>query len=72
MRVTDNGEGIPSEHIAKIFDMFFRATTTSTGTGLGLYIVKEVVDKLGGSIDLDSTLGEGTTVTVTLPQSLHE
>lgn len=66
--VRDNGEGIPEVHLPKVFDMFYRATNSSSGTGLGLYICKEVVDKLGGSIDLKSTPGVGTEVSVSLPQ----
>lgn len=62
--VKDNGEGIPSEHLSKVFDMFYRATSTSVGTGLGLYICKEIINKLEGSISLDSELEKGTTVTL--------
>lgn len=64
--VTDNGQGIAEEHVPRIFDMFYRATATASGSGLGLYIVKESVEKLNGHIEIDSTLGEGTTVTVSL------
>lgn len=66
--VKDNGEGIAEAHMSKVFDMFYRATNSSSGTGLGLYICKEVVDKLGGSIDLKSKPGVGTEVSVSLPQ----
>ena len=66
--VTDNGLGIAEEHLQKVFDMFYRATQRGAGTGLGLYICKEIVDKLNGTLSLESTLGEGTTVTFTLPQ----
>lgn len=64
--IRDNGEGIQAKHLDKVFNMFYRATTTSVGTGLGLYICKEIVHKLGGSIQLDSKAGEGTTVTIML------
>ena len=63
----DNGIGISQELIGKIFDMFFRATERSEGAGLGLYIVKETVEKLMGSIEVDSVLGEGTRFRIKLP-----
>jgi signal transduction histidine kinase len=66
LTVTDNGKGIPSEHVSKIFNMFYRASIDSKGSGLGLYIVKEIVQKLGGQIEVDSTLGEGTSFTIAL------
>ncbi|MDX1627662.1 MAG: PAS domain-containing sensor histidine kinase [Fulvivirga sp.] len=65
--IEDNGIGIDSSHKEDIFNMFYRATDLKTGSGLGLYIVKETVNKLGGKVVYDSTLGEGTTFTVTIP-----
>jgi PAS domain S-box-containing protein len=65
--IHDNGIGIPEKHIDKIFDMFFRASKLSTGTGLGLYIVKETVAKLNGNIKVDSCPDQGSTFTITLP-----
>lgn len=65
--VSDNGLGIPEEHIDKIFNMFYRASESSNGSGLGLYIVKETSEKLGGSTTVESTLKEGTKFTVVLP-----
>lgn len=62
--IKDNGEGIPTESLEKIFNMFYRASKTSEGTGLGLYICKEIVTKLNGSISVDSQLGIGTTVNI--------
>jgi signal transduction histidine kinase len=67
MLVTDNGEGIDSPHLDKIFTMFYRGTTSSVGTGLGLYICQEIVNKLNGSLKVESQLGEGTTMTITIP-----
>jgi len=71
IKVADNGFGIADEHLAKVFERFYRVkdekTRYITGTGLGLPIVKELVDSMGGIIDLESTLGEGTTFTVLLP-----
>ena len=67
-KVKDNGEGISEANKDKIFNMFFRGTTASVGTGLGLYICKEIVAKLGGTISVDSQLGVGTTMTIVLPE----
>ena len=67
IKVEDNGQGIAQEYHTRIFDMFFRANEKSKGSGLGLYIVKEALMKLSGSIQLDSTPGIGTTITVKLP-----
>ncbi|MEN7550110.1 PAS domain-containing sensor histidine kinase [Rapidithrix thailandica] len=67
MRVTDNGVGIGSKHIDKIFDMFYRASHDSKGSGLGLSIVKETVEKLNGSIEVQSQFGEGSTFSVKIP-----
>ena len=67
LKVADNGQGIPKEYHTKVFDMFFRANEKSKGSGLGLYIVKEAIMKLSGSIQLDSELAEGSTFTIRLP-----
>jgi signal transduction histidine kinase len=64
--VEDNGEGIAAEHLPKIFTMFYRASIKSQGSGLGLYLVKETVDKLGGTIEVTSERGKGTTFVVKL------
>jgi signal transduction histidine kinase len=66
--VSDNGEGIHERSLPRIFDMFYRGTTSSIGTGLGLYICKEVLNNLNGSIQVESTVGVGTTMTVRLPK----
>lgn len=65
--IEDNGIGICEEVQNRVFDMFFRATEKSDGSGLGLYIVKETLQRLGGSISLLSTENAGTTFTVTIP-----
>jgi signal transduction histidine kinase len=67
IEVEDNGQGIPLEHQARIFEIFYRATQTSTGSGLGLYILKRSVDRLKGSIDMTSEVDAGSTFTVRLP-----
>ena len=66
--ITDNGEGISKENQEKVFDMFFRASSSSFGTGIGLYICKEITAKMGGNINLTSELGVGTTITLFLPK----
>ncbi len=68
IKVEDNGQGIAKEYHSRIFEMFFRANEMSKGSGLGLYIVKEALMKLSGSIQLDSTPGIGTIITIRLPQ----
>lgn len=62
--VEDNGRGISQEHIDAIFEMFYRATIDVQGSGLGLYILKETVVKLGGKVDVKSELNVGTTFTI--------
>jgi two-component system, sensor histidine kinase ChiS len=61
---TDNGVGISKENQKHIFDMFFKASENANGTGLGLYIVKTTVEKLQGTILLESEPGKGSTFTV--------
>lgn len=67
LKVEDNGQGIASEYQNRVFDMFYRANEKSKGSGLGLYIVKEALAKLSGTIHLESAPGIGTTFTVKLP-----
>lgn len=71
VRVTDTGIGIPAAEIPRVLDRFFRASNAQQqavqGTGLGLAIVREIVDGHQGTTSVSSVLGEGTTVTVTLP-----
>lgn len=65
--VEDNGAGIPKQSQARIFDMFYRASVNSQGTGLGLYISKQAIQKLGGTISFVSTEGQGSIFNVKLP-----
>ena len=67
IEVEDNGLGIDKKYINNIFDMFFRASESSYGSGLGLYIVKTAVSKLNGKISVESELGKGTKFTVLIP-----
>lgn len=66
----DNGIGIPVENLGRIFEMFYRASEQSEGSGLGLYIVKNAVDKLEGVVMVDSEPGQGTTFKIVLPNRI--
>ena len=66
LQIDDNGVGIDHPHHPKVFNMFYRASENAKGSGLGLYIVKETMDKLGGTVSLQSVLGEGTRITLRL------
>jgi PAS domain S-box-containing protein len=66
----DNGIGISAENLNKIFEMFYRASEQSEGSGLGLYIVKNAVEKLEGQLVVKSQPGEGTTFEITLPNKI--
>jgi PAS domain S-box-containing protein len=65
--VADNGQGIAEAHLPNIFKMFYRANEFKAGSGLGLYIVQETLEKLNGSIQVDSCPGKGTEFTIHLP-----
>jgi PAS domain S-box-containing protein len=71
IEISDNGIGIPEQFHTKVFEMFFRVSEKSVGSGLGLYIVKEAVEKLNGTIDLASQPGTGTTFRITLPTMVN-
>jgi PAS domain S-box-containing protein len=70
LRFIDNGIGIEPQYLDKIFELFFRGTEQSQGTGLGLFIVKDTVVKLKGKIDVESAPGKGTTFTVRFPNQI--
>ncbi|GAK57209.1 integral membrane sensor signal transduction histidine kinase [Candidatus Vecturithrix granuli] len=63
----DNGEGIPEEHLSKIFDPFFTTKDPGSGMGLGLSLCHRIIESFHGEIEVRSTLGQGTTVTIFLP-----
>ncbi|HMN10388.1 MAG TPA: ATP-binding protein, partial [Gemmatimonadaceae bacterium] len=69
--VRDTGSGIPAEHLSRIFERFYRADAARSrqegGTGLGLAIVKHMVEAHGGRVAAESTVGVGTTISVTFP-----
>lgn len=65
--VKDNGIGIKESSIKSLFEMFYRATNEDSGSGIGLYIVHDAIQKLNGKIEVESELGVGTTFKVILP-----
>lgn len=68
--VQDNGIGMQPEHQEKIFDMFYRASENSKGSGLGLYILKETLEKINGTIKVDSEYRKGTLFYIEIPNLL--
>jgi ligand-binding sensor domain-containing protein/signal transduction histidine kinase len=72
IRVKDNGIGISSESLPKIFSMYYRATEKSKGSGLGLFIVRETIHKLNGTISVQSEAGKGSTFIIQLPLTIKE
>ncbi|MDW7693264.1 two-component regulator propeller domain-containing protein [Flammeovirgaceae bacterium SG7u.111] len=69
MTFSDNGIGIEENKIRQVFNMFFKASEISVGSGIGLYIVKETMDKLEGKITVSSEINTGTTFVISLPLS---
>ena len=66
IRVADDGVGVPADQLPRIFEPRF--STTTSGSGLGLPIVRRLVEGWGGTIDVESEAGRGTVATVTLPE----
>jgi signal transduction histidine kinase len=71
LQVTDTGIGIPEEHMERVFDRFYQVDGTTRrrhgGSGLGLALVKEIVESHGGSVTVESMVGKGSTFSVRLP-----
>ncbi|MEP2056541.1 MAG: PAS domain S-box protein [Maribacter litoralis] len=65
--VKDNGVGIDEDQIKRIFEMFYRVSSKVMGSGIGLFIVKEVISRLKGTVTLKSKIGKGSTFTITIP-----
>lgn len=70
--ISDNGQGIGKEHLNKVFNMFYRANEKSQGVGLGLFIVKETIAKLQGTMDMHSEIDVGTIFKIEIPNLLDE
>ncbi len=68
--INDNGIGISKEFHQKVFEMFYRVSENSVGSGLGLYIVKETVEKLKGKITVESEVGKGTSFNISIPNNI--
>jgi signal transduction histidine kinase len=67
LTVSDTGCGIPKEDLERVFEPFFSTKPTGEGTGLGLFVTRGIIEKLGGTIEVESQLGRGTSFTITLP-----
>ena len=67
IEIADDGPGIPREAMARIFTPFFTTKEVGKGMGLGLTITRQVIKQHGGTLEVDSTLGQGTTFTIRLP-----
>ena len=67
IRVRDTGGGIPPDLLPQIFEPFFTTKEDQHRTGLGLAVARKIVEEHGGSLEADSTLGQGTEFTITLP-----
>jgi signal transduction histidine kinase len=70
--IEDNGVGIIEDHLNKIFQIFFRSTDYRNGLGIGLYIVKEALTRIGGDINVSSEFGKGTKFTLSVPNHQEE
>lgn len=67
LAVKDNGQGMDKNVSKRAFDMFYRGNENSRGSGLGLFIVKSNIEKLGGEIKMKSKVSEGTEIKIFLP-----
>ncbi len=68
LTVRDSGKGIPKENLKKIFEPFFTTKPPGEGTGLGLFVTRGIIEKLGGTIAVESRLGQGSSFTIRLPK----
>ena len=68
LTVKDTGQGIPKENLKRIFEPFFSTKSPGQGTGLGLFVTRSIIEKLGGTIEVESQLGHGTSFQIKLPK----
>lgn len=68
IKISDNGCGISAEDLPKVKNRFYKANNTVRGSGIGLAVADELVSRHGGSLEIESVFGEGTSVTITLPR----
>jgi len=71
IELRDNGCGIDGKMLARIFDPFYTTKPEGKGTGLGLYVSRNLIERLGGHIEVESELGKGSTLRVILPTINH-
>jgi signal transduction histidine kinase len=69
MKIVDNGLGIEESQVSRVFDVFFRGTTETSGHGMGLFLAKELADKMGANISCKSRINEGTTISISFPNA---
>ena len=69
IEITDNGQGISPQHLGRIFEPYFTTKTQGEGTGLGLFVSLGIIRSFGGELEVESELGKGTTLRVSLPAS---
>jgi len=68
LTVKDTGQGIPKENLKRIFEPFFSTKSPGKGTGLGLFVTRNIIEKLGGTIKVESRIGQGSSFSVKLPK----
>jgi len=71
LTISDTGSGIPWENLEKIFEPFFSTKEPGKGTGLGLFVSRGIIERLGGTLEVESRLGQGTTFAIELPRNYH-
>jgi signal transduction histidine kinase len=71
IEIIDSGTGIPRENIDRIFEPFFSTKAPGKGTGLGLFVSRDIIEKLGGKLTVESQLGEGTCFSIRIPNQDH-
>ena len=71
INIQDNGLGIAPDEVGKIFDLFQKEKQPEPGRGIGLYMAKEIIEKLGGNIAVESVLNTGTAFTIEIPNKLN-
>jgi two-component system NtrC family sensor kinase len=72
IKVDDNGPGIPAQYLDRIFDPFFTTKAVGKGTGLGLSICYGIIQKMGGTIEVESHVGKGTCFLIRLPLNVDQ